>query len=65
MAQPPLSAHFISREPSVIRLAQIEFDLRQDETEAINVAIGNVSLPMHPAMIDHMRNLAAAGSTFV
>ena len=45
-----LSAHFARRRPSVIRLAQIEFAKRTDTVEAINVAIGNVSLPMHPAM---------------
>ena len=50
MAAPQLSAHFAGRKPSVIRLAQIEFAKRRDDTEALNVAIGNVSLPMHPAM---------------
>lgn len=48
--KPRLSAHFLSREPSAIRLAQIKFQQRTDGVEAINVAIGNVSLPMHPAM---------------
>ena len=64
MAQPQLSAHFLSREPSVIRLAQIKFAERQDGTEALNVAIGNVSLPMHPAMIERMQLLGAEGSPF-
>jgi aspartate aminotransferase len=59
-----LSAHFASRQPSVIRLAQIEFAKRTDTVEAINVAIGNVSLPMHPAMRERMANLGAPGSPF-
>ena len=59
MSGPTLSAHFASRQPSVIRLAQIEHAKRTDGVGALNVAIGNVSLPMHPAMI---ARLAAAGT---
>jgi aspartate aminotransferase len=54
---PPLSAHFMSREPSAIRLSQIEFLKRKDKVTAVNTAIGNVSLPMHPAMIQRMLSL--------
>lgn len=61
---PQLSSHFESRNPSAIRLAQIEFMKRGDDTLAINTAIGNVSLPMHPAMQKRMRNLGAEGSPF-
>jgi len=64
MTGPRLSAHFAERRPSVIRLAQIEFAQRNDGTEDLNVAIGNVSLPMHPAMQERMRNLGASGSPF-
>ena len=64
MAQPVLSAHFQGRKPSPIRAAQIRFLERTDGTEDINVAIGNVSLPMHPAMIERMRNIASDGSPF-
>jgi aspartate aminotransferase len=60
----PLSAHFAAREPSVIRLAQIEFARRTDAVEAINVAIGNVSLPMHPAMRERLARAAEPGSPF-
>ncbi len=63
--KPELSKHFQFRTPSAIRIAQIEFSKRTDDTEAINVAIGNVSLPMHPAMQDRMRNLGADDSPFV
>jgi len=59
-----LSEHFQRRRPSAIRIAGIRFAERRDGTEAINVAIGNVSLPMHPAMIDRMGRLASAGSPF-
>ncbi|MAH33512.1 aminotransferase class I/II [archaeon] len=58
--KPELSDYFKARIPSDIRLAQIEFDKREDKSEIIelNTAIGNVSLPMHPAMIDRMNNLS-------
>jgi len=64
MATPKMSALFESRQPSVIRMAQIRFDERDDDTEAINVAIGNIPLPMYPAMIDRLHNLDAAESPF-
>jgi len=64
MADPRLSAHFAVRQPSVIRLAQIEFAKRNDGTEDLNVAIGNVSLPMHPAMQQRMRHLDGPQSPF-
>jgi len=62
--KPELSAHFKSRTPSAIRLAQIEFAKRNDGTKAINTAIGNVSLPMHPAMQERMFNLNSEESPF-
>jgi aspartate aminotransferase len=61
---PELSLHFQERKPSVIRTAQIEFSKRRDAVKAVNVAIGNVSLPMHPAMIRRMSDLRAEGSPF-
>lgn len=64
MKQPQMSAFFAGREPSMIRMAQIRFRDRTDNTEAINVAIGNVPLPMHPAMIKRMHHLDADGSPF-
>ena len=54
---PAVSEHFQKRQPSGIRVAQIEFAKRADDTKAINLAIGNISLPMHPAMIERMKNL--------
>jgi len=64
MPAPRLSDHFASRQPSVIRLAQIEFAKRQDGTRELNVAIGNVSLPMHPAMQKRLGQLTAPGTPF-
>jgi aspartate aminotransferase len=61
---PKMSKQFETRTPSVIRMAQIKFDERNDGTEAINVAIGNISLPMYPAMIERLHNLEAAESPF-
>ena len=64
MKPPVLSAHFRSRQPSPIRLAQIRFAGRTDGTEALNVAIGNVSLPMHPAMLTRLHTLGGPQSPF-
>ncbi len=64
MSNPQLSAHFASRKPSAIRMAQIEFMKRSDGAASVNAAIGNVSLPMHPAMQARMRALGEPGSPF-
>jgi aspartate aminotransferase len=64
MPAPRLAAHFARRQPSVIRLAQIEFAKRDDGTRDLNVAIGNVSLPMHPALQERLDGLRAPGSPF-
>ena len=64
MTQPQMSPLFQGRKPSMIRMAQIRFDERQDGTEAINVAIGNINLPMYPAMIERLHNLDAPASPF-
>jgi aspartate aminotransferase len=62
--KPILSDHFQKRAPSVIRLAQIEFLKRGESVQAINAAIGNVSLPMHPAMVRRLAALQAEASPF-
>jgi len=61
---PEMSKLFQGRRPSVIRMAQIRFDERRDGTEAINVAIGNIQLPMYPAMTERMFHLDAPDSPF-
>lgn len=65
MGKPNLSAHFESRKPSDVRLAQMKYDERKVKPEAvINVGIGNVSLPTNPAMQKRMFELNASGSPF-
>jgi len=61
---PSLSSHFEKRLPSAIRQAQIIFAQRPDknEVQVVNLAIGNVSLPMHPAMQKRMNELGEIGS---
>ncbi|MFH0870412.1 MAG: aminotransferase class I/II-fold pyridoxal phosphate-dependent enzyme [archaeon] len=61
---PYMSEHFKRRKPSAIRLAQIEFMKREDDVKAVNVAIGNVSLPMHRKMIERMKSLGSKESPF-
>ncbi len=64
MEKPLLSAHYRNRQPSDIRMAQIEYMKRTDGVGEVNTAIGNVSLPMHPAMRRRMEELSAAESPF-
>ncbi len=61
---PEMSVHFRNRLPSPIRQAQIKFAERTDNTAAVNTAIGNVSLPAHPAMQKRMYNLDKPESPF-
>lgn len=64
MADARMSSLFEGRSPSVIRMAQIRFDERSDGAEALNVAIGNIQLPMYPAMIERMFDMDGDGSPF-
>ena len=63
---PALSKHYQNREPSAIRKAQILFNSRKDKNDicVINLAIGNISLPMHTAMIKRMSSLSSSSSPF-
>tara|TARA_Y100001970_G_scaffold246077_1_gene313651 strand:+ start:2295 stop:3605 length:1311 start_codon:yes stop_codon:yes gene_type:complete len=63
---PRISRHYQNREPSVIRAAQILFNARKDKDliNVINLAIGNISLPMHPVMVDAMASLDKKDSPF-
>ena len=63
---PIISDHYQNREPSAIRKAQILFNARKDKDQinVINLAIGNISLPMHPIMIDAMASLSKKESPF-
>jgi len=65
MSKPILSAHFESRKPSDVRLAQMKYEERKVKPQAvINVGIGNVSLPTNPAMMKRMFSLDAPESPF-
>ena len=64
MSTPRLSEHFKAKLPSALRRAQIEFDERTDNVEAINTSAGNVSLPLHPAIQKRMFALNAVDSPF-
>lgn len=65
MNKPVVSAHFQSRKPSAVRLAQMKYEERKVKPEAvINVGIGNVSLPTNPAMQKRMFELASPESPF-
>jgi len=64
LSVPMLSEHFTLRVPSAIRIAQIEYMKRKDEVDEINTAIGNVTLPIHPAMKERMFNLDNPDSPF-
>ncbi len=65
MSKPIMSAHFESRTPSDVRLAQMAYADRKVKPEAvINVGIGNVSLPTNPAMQKRLFNLDAPESPF-
>ena len=63
---PSLSEHFKNRQPSAIRKAQILFQSRADkhEVEVVNLAIGNISLPMHPKMLNRLNRLGQPNSPF-
>ena len=63
---PKISEHYKNREPSAIRKAQILFNARKDKDQinVINLAIGNISLPMHPVMINAMASLSKKDSPF-
>ncbi len=62
MNTPQLSKYFASKQPSSLRRAQMEFTKRTDGVKAINVSIGNVSLPMHPAMQERMFHIENSDS---
>ena len=63
---PSISDHYARREPSSIRKAQILFQSRHDfsNVEVINLAIGNINLPMHPAMISRLKGIGEPDSPF-
>lgn len=61
---PKISAYFRTKGPSAVRLSQIEFSKRTDGVQAVNVGIGNVSLPMPAVMQKRMGELLKKGAPF-
>ena len=63
---PNISDHYSEREPSSIRKAQILFQSRHDfsKVEVINLAIGNINLSMHPAMLSRLKGIGEPVSPF-
>ena len=63
---PSISDHYGKREPSSIRKAQILFKSRQDfsSVKVINLAIGNINLPMHPSMLSRLKGIGEPDSPF-
>jgi aspartate aminotransferase len=57
---PEMSDYFKSKKPPAIRLASTVSAKRKDGTKKIDLSIGNVSLPMHPAMIERKDRLNEA-----
>ena len=54
------SSYFQNLTISAIRQAQQCYADRTDKVKAVNASIGNVSLPMHPAMIKRLQNITQA-----
>ncbi|MCF0154720.1 MAG: aminotransferase class I/II-fold pyridoxal phosphate-dependent enzyme [Veillonella sp.] len=61
---PILSPYMMNRIPSGIRLGQIKFLAREERPHLVNGAIGNVMMPMYPAMQDRLFNLGGPNSPF-
>lgn len=57
LTMPVFSSYISSRKPSAVRLAQLAFNKRTDKIDALNGAIGNVTLPLHPVLQERMDNL--------
>ena len=66
MVSPKLSSHYLKRRPSAIRQAQITYSTRldKDSIQVINLAIGNISLPMHPAMRKRLESIIENNTEF-
>lgn len=62
--QPQLSRYMTDRSPSGIRLGQIKFLAREERPNLVNGAIGNVMMPMYPAMQERLFNLGGENSPF-
>lgn len=59
-----VSTYFTNKMPSDVRLGSIKVENRKDNIELVNCAIGNVSLPMYPKMIERLQNLGQPTGAF-
>lgn len=62
--EPQISQYYANKKPSGVRMANLKYERREDQVELINGAIGNVSLPMHPKMIERLHQVGQPGSGF-
>lgn len=62
--RPEVSNYYKTKRPSDVRLGSLKFEKREDQIQLINCAIGNVSLPMHPKMIERLQGLGHVGNGF-
>lgn len=62
--EPQMSHYYKNKKPSGVRMANLKFEKREDQVDLINGAIGNVSLPMHPKMIERLHHIGQPGSGF-
>lgn len=62
--QPQISHYYANKKPSGVRMANLKYMNREDDVDLINGAIGNVSLPMHPKMIERLHSVGQPGSGF-
>lgn len=61
---PQMSTYYANKKPSGVRMANLKYEKRTDDVALVNGAIGNVSLPMHPKMIERLHNIGQPGSGF-
>lgn len=62
--QPTVSTYYKNKKPSDVRLGSLKFSKREDNVALINCAIGNVTLPMYPKMIERLHNIGQSGLYF-
>lgn len=62
--KPVISNYFKSKKPSDVRLGSLKFAKREDNVKLVNCAIGNVTLPMYPKMMERLVHIGQEGYGF-
>lgn len=62
--KPTISTYYKNKKPSDVRLGSLKFAKREDNVELINCAIGNVTLPMYPKMMERLFHIGQADYGF-